>query len=47
MMFVEAIIYILQMAFPFTTSFNIANTAHIIGGATGLVLGRIDLFARR
>ena len=47
MMSLEAILFIVQMIFPFTTVFNIANTAHIVGGVTGLMLGRGVLFARR
>ena len=47
MMFLEAILCILQMVLPFTVPFNIANTAHIVGAVTGLILGKATFFARR
>jgi len=47
MMFLEAILCILQMVLPFTVPFNIANTAHIVGVVTGLILGKGTFFARR
>lgn len=47
MMFLEAILCILQMVLPFKIPFNIANTAHIVGGVTGLILGKASFFARR
>lgn len=46
MFFLEIVSLITALIAAKAISANIANTAHIIGGLTGIVLGRIPLFAR-
>jgi len=47
MIFLEGCFLVLEKLFPVTIPFNIANTAHIVGGLVGMGLGRIPLFARK
>lgn len=46
MMFLDGLSLALKMMFSITVPINIANTAHIVGGLTGLVLGRFSFFSR-
>lgn len=47
MFVLEIVAIVLQLLAITDLSPNIANTAHIIGGLTGLLLGRLSFFARK
>ena len=43
----ELLTFILQLLSVINIAPNIANTAHIIGGLSGMLLGRLSFFSRR
>jgi GlpG protein len=42
----EFVAFILQLTHFINTSPNIANTAHVVGGLVGVLLGRLSFFKR-
>jgi GlpG protein len=43
----EVVTFILQMMSVIKIAPNIANTAHIVGGLAGMLLGKLSFFGRR